>query len=253
MKRKNTSWGHVASWYSDLLEDSTDTYQTKVILPNLLRVMKVSSSEHVLDLACGQGFFARELAKAGHKGTGIDVSPELISKAKALSPESDFKVGAADNLSFLKGNSFDSVLIVLALQNIENLQGTIAECHRVLKKGGNLFIVLNHPAFRIPRYSGWGWDEENKTQFRRIEHYLSENSVEIDMHPGSKEKKINTFSFHRSLQVYSKAFIKNNFSITGLEEWISHKKSQKGPRALAEDTARKEIPLFLMLKATKPL
>ncbi len=38
---------------------------------------------------------------------------------------------------------------------------------------------------------------------------------------------------------------KHGFAVTRLEEWISNKKSQKGPRVTAEDKARKEIPLFL--------
>ena len=41
---------------------------------------------------------------------------------------------------------------------------------------------------------------------------------------------------------------KAGLAITRLEEWISHKKSEEGPRATAEDVARKEIPLFLMLE-----
>lgn len=36
-----------------------------------------------------------------------------------------------------------------------------------------------------------------------------------------------------------------------MEEWISHKKSEKGPRQSAEDTARREFSLFLMLEARK--
>jgi hypothetical protein len=37
--------------------------------------------------------------------------------------------------------------------------------------------------------------------------------------------------------------------VTMLEEWNSHRKSEPGPRAKAEDLARKEIPLFLCLVA----
>jgi hypothetical protein len=36
-----------------------------------------------------------------------------------------------------------------------------------------------------------------------------------------------------------------------LEEWISHKKSEKGTRQLAEDVARKEFPLFMALELRK--
>jgi hypothetical protein len=38
----------------------------------------------------------------------------------------------------------------------------------------------------------------------------------------------------------------------GLQEWSSHKESQPGPRARAENRARKEFPLFLALLWRKP-
>ena len=70
------------------------------------------------------------------------------------------------------------------------------------------------------------------------------------MTPGEKlqKKKIKTVSFHRPLQYYIKLLSKNGFALTRLEEWISHKKSQKGPKQSIEDTARKEIPLFMALE-----
>ena len=67
------------------------------------------------------------------------------------------------------------------------------------------------------------------------------------MHPG-EEKGEQTISYHRSLQDFFKALSKNNFAVSKLEEWISHRESQEGPRQKAEDIARKEIPLFLMLE-----
>ena len=39
----------------------------------------------------------------------------------------------------------------------------------------------------------------------------------------------------------------------GKEEGPSHKTSQPGPRAAAENTARKEIPMFMAIRAVKPL
>ena len=108
-------------------------------------------------------------------------------------------------------------------------------------------MVLMHPAFRIPGHSSWGFDEEAQEQYRRIDSYLSAHTAELLVHPGKKESP-KTTSYHRSLQDFSKALFKAGFSITRLEEWISHKQSQSGPRQKTEDTARKEIPMFLMLE-----
>lgn len=248
-KPKTTSWGEVAEWYDVYLEGNVDSYQRQVILPNLLRVLNIARGERVLDLGCGQGFFAREFAKSGARAAGADISPELVKIALQHSPRGiDFYATPANKLSFARDGEFDAVAAIHALQNIENINEVLAEVKRVLAADGRFVMVLNHPAFRIPKRSEWGWDEKTKTQYRRIDRYLSSEKVAIEMHPGEKISE-RTFSYHRSLQDFFKALAKNGFVVSRLEEWISHKKSGRGPRQSAEDTARKEIPLFLMLEA----
>ncbi|MEK7110640.1 MAG: SAM-dependent methyltransferase, partial [Patescibacteria group bacterium] len=115
---------------------------------------------------------------------------------------------------------------------------------------GRLILVMNHPAFRIPGETSWGWDEAAEQQYRRVDGYLSEARAKIEMHPGKKNGE-HTISFHRPLQVYAKALVKSGFAITRIEEWISPKTSSPGPRAKEEDRIRKEIPMFLCLEAKK--
>lgn len=248
-KKPNTSWGSVAEWYSTYLEDTADSYQRQVIVPNLLRIIGPNKGMRLLDLACGQGFFAREFAKSGAAVVGADISKELIAEAKKLSPKGlPFYATPSHQLDFADDHTFDAVVVVLAIQNIERMAETFAEAARVLAKGGRLVLVLMHPAFRVPKGSGWGWDEEEQCQYRRIDNYLSASRSELVVHPG-KSKSPTTVSYHRSMQDISKALFKAGFAITRLEEWVSHKESQKGPRQKAENRARKEIPLFLMLEA----
>ncbi len=253
--KKETSWGEVAEWYNNLLENSEDSYQKNVILPNLIRLTDPKPDMTILDLACGQGFFSFAFAQSGAKVIGCDISKELISHAKdrlikEKNPNLDFHVTPSDKLDFIQDGTIDVITIVLAIQNIENMAGTFAECSRVLKPDGKLIVVLNHPNFRIPQQSSWQWDEKDNKQYRRIDGYMSEQSFDIDMTPGEKEvsKKKFTVSFHRPLQQYVKALAKSGFSIRRLEEWISHKKSQDGSRSAEEDRIRKEIPMFMCLE-----
>lgn len=254
MNKKETSWGGVAEWYDELLEESGDSFQAKVILPNLERILDPKPGMNVLDIACGQGFFARVFAQKGASVTACDISSELIDLAlKKSAATITYHVAPSDALAFAGGGSFDAATIVLALQNIENLAGSISEASRVLRKGGRLIIVLNHPAYRIPQHSDWQWDEKTGRQYRRVDAYLSDDRIRIDMTPGEQNlaKKKMTLSFHRPLQVYFKSLSKSGFAVARLEEWISHRKSQKGPRSAEEDRIRKEIPMFLMLEAVK--
>jgi ubiquinone/menaquinone biosynthesis C-methylase UbiE len=253
----DTSWGGVADWYNKHLEKGDDTYHTKVIFPNILRMLGDVSGKRVLDMACGQGIFAEQLRDKGAFVTGIDLGKELIKiaeeKNQTIKEKGTHKViyhvASADDLFMLKDKSFDIVVCILALQNIEDLQKTISEARRVLTSSGKLFFVLNHPSFRNPKQTYWGYNEANNVQYRRVDEYMSESHVRIDMTPGSTVDKKFTVSFHRPLQVYIKALSKNGLAVTRLEEWVSHRESERGPKKKAEDKARKEIPLFMCIES----
>lgn len=249
-KQLNTSWGGVADWYGELLAKE-GTYQKEVILPNLLRLMQIKKGEMILDIGCGTGFFSRAFAEAGAEVVGVDVGKELIAKAREQkNAHTTYYVASADDMPVIKNNSAAKAVIVLALQNIENANGAISEAARCLTSNGRLFVVLNHPSFRIPQASEWGYDEKKKVQYRRLDSYISESKVAMQMHPGSDPSDI-TWSFHRPLQFYFKLFSKHGLAVNRLEEWVSHTKTPHGPRAMAENRARAEFPLFLCLEITK--
>jgi len=249
-KPLDTSWNNVVTWYDELLKND-ESYQAKVIVPNLLRILDLKKGEMVYDLACGTGYFANIFAKSGATILASDMSKNLIEVAKKSIKDVSFYITPAHRAQFLKDESVDVIVMVLAIQNIENVNEVFTECKRVLKKNGRLILVLNHPSFRVPQGSDWYF--KNSEQYRIVGKYLSESRICIDMTPGEKndKKKIKTFTFHRPLQYYMKLMSKNGLAITRLEEWISHKASQRGPRQIAEDTARKEIPMFMCLEIKK--
>lgn len=247
--KRSTSWGGVANWYKGMVE-AEGSFQQEVILPNLLRLMDLKKGQSVLDIACGNGFFGNAFYELGATVTGTDVSPELIELARKNSPKPiTFKVTPAAEQKMITNGSIDKVTIIEAIQNIEQAEQTLVEVARVLKPGGKVYIVMNHPAFRIPQGSQWGWSGR-EIQFRRVEKYLTPFEVDIKMHPGDNPDDL-TKSFHRPMQFYVQALSRAGLAVTNMEEWVSNKHSDSGPRANAENVARQEIPLFLFLEATK--
>jgi len=144
---------------------------------------------------------------------------------------------------------FTHAAIILALQNIQNPGKALENVAKHLIKGGCLVIVLNHPAFRIPRQTSWGIDKDRKIQYRRVDKYLSPMQIPINMNPSDRGSPI-TMTYHNSLSAYSKMLKDAGFVIDLIEEWTSDKESE-GSAARMENRSRSEIPLFLAIKAVK--
>ncbi len=250
---RKSSWENVSGWYKDYMGKEGGDYQRDVIFPGALRLLSPAADGTYLDLACGQGAFAKKLAETRmRKIFGFDASPSLIEAAKTNAPK-NAKFLVADATRFAKHyppSSFDGIVCNLGIQNIDPLRPVFADASTVLKPGGVLVLTMNHPAFRQPRQSGWGWDEERKLQYRRVDKYLGSYEMPILAHPGSAPR-VKTYSYHRPLSVYVTELTKRGFVIDALEEWVSNKVSDSGPKARAENVARKEIPLFLAIRAVK--
>ncbi len=238
----------MAKWYDGLVGEKGSNFHQSIIFPRVLDILKNKKAKKVLDIACGQGAFCRQLFKEGFSATGVDAAENLIRLARQRTPKADYFVAAADKMINLKSQSFDAAVCILAIQNMDPIEPVFQEIKRVLKPGGSFLLVMNHPCFRIPRQSGWGIDEKRKLQYRRIDSYLSPQKIPIRMHPGADPKTM-TISFHRPLENYFKALAGAGFCVENLEEWSSHRQSLAGKTKKMEDRARDEIPLFLMISA----
>ncbi len=246
---KASDWDRVARWYDSVVGEDGSFYQKNLIFPKLLKLLQLQKEEQVLDLACGQGAFCRYLDEKGFSVLGGDLSRELIRMAKARSSSnvlySHFDAGDPEAL---EGNRYDAISCILALQNMEQLSGVFQNIHRWLKVGGRFVLVIMHPCFRIPRQSHWGWDEEKKLQYRRVDRYQAEMTIPI-LTPPLDRSKLYTQTYHRPLESYVRELASAGLCITALEEWVSNKTSQPGKRSRAENLARKEFPMFLAMRA----
>ena len=255
-KKKSTSWEGVSSWYDGAVGKTGHYYHEKIILPKILSLLgiKKDSAGSLLDLACGQGILSRHLPES-LEYLGVDISPSLIKSAgeQNLYPSKkthSFLVSDITKpLPPLK-KTFQFCTIVLAIQNLESPLGALKNAFEHLDHGGRLLIVMNHPCFRIPRQSSWGFDMEKKVQYRRIDKYFSSFEVPISSHPSKGSASQETVSFHHPLSQWTLWLKEAGFVIEGIEEWCSDKKSEGG-RAKMEDIGRKEFPLFMTFIAKK--
>jgi ubiquinone/menaquinone biosynthesis C-methylase UbiE len=251
-RNKKTDWNEVAGWYDQLVGEKGSDYHQNVIIPGALKLLAPKAGEKIIDIACGQGVFCRELAKTGAVVTGVDAAESLIKAARVRSSNVKYLVADAANLKIIADHSFDAASCIMAIQNMDPLGKIIGEISRVLTANGRLLLVMSHPCFRIPRQSGWGFDEKRKLQYRRVDSYLSAQRIPIQMHPGAAPSKL-TWTFHWPLTDYFQALNTVGMAVTQLEEWVSHRQSKPGSTSRMENRSRDEIPMFLALTAVKLL
>lgn len=252
VKGAKGSWEPVAKWYGKHLQEE-DTFQSEVIFPRALHLLDPKKGKSYIDIACGEGSFVRAIAKTGAKVTGFDIASSLVKLAEQKkTPGATYRVAnATDFARYYDAASFDGASCNLALQNIEDFAAVLNDAGKVLKPGSPFVMVLNHPMFRIPRQSGWGWDDKRNLQYRRVDSYMSKNEIPIFANPGQGSRSQVTYSYHRPFEAYVKALANAGFMIDALEEWTSHHTSTSGPRAKAENRSRQEIPMFMAIRAIK--
>ena len=246
--RSSRSWDAVASWYAGWAGPDGSRHHRKLAIPLALELLALRPGEHLIDLGCGHGVMAGPAEKAGARFTGIDLSPRLITEARRRHTAAGFHVGDVTRLEAvpaLRPGTLDAALFLLSIQDIDPLERAIAGASRLLKPGGRLVLVMLHPCFRVPRQSGWGWDEGRRLRYRRLDSYLSRLAVPMQPYPGGTGT---TRAYHRPLEAYVSALSASGLAVTAMRE-MPGLEEPAGTRAERRATA--EFPLLLGIVATR--
>lgn len=162
-----------ARWRSSRLGRITDALEQQL----LFELLGPVAGKVLLDVGCGDGALASELARRGAAVTGLDADPAIIAaarrRAQAAAMPLQFVEGQAESLPFESG-SFDLVLAVTVLCFVRDAERAVSEMARVLKPGGRLVIG------ELGRWSLWA-------AYRRIRGWIGTSRGELrhSAQPGS--------------------------------------------------------------------
>ena len=130
-----------------------------------------------IDLACGTGKSTRPLAEHFDRVIGIDISQGQIDNAQTDLPNVDFRVGPAEDLSFLPDESVDLITCGTGLHWL-NMDKLFPDVKRVLRCGG-AFVAYSYGPLTLDCESAnqhlhdvswlWNWqlDRELVNQYLR--------------------------------------------------------------------------------------
>lgn len=118
----------------------------------LLLQLGLTTTGYVVDIGCGSGRLASQLAHLPHLVyTGTDVVPDLLNHARSLTQRPDWKFILTDGVAIPCGDSqVDFVCFFSVLTHLKHEESYkyLAQAKRVLKPGG--LIVFSFLEFRIP-------------------------------------------------------------------------------------------------------
>src|SRR5580692_2738913 len=100
----------------------------------LLELLAPEAGERILDLGCGTGHLAAQIADIGARVVGIDSSAEMIAEARRKYPQVQFDV--ADARSFRFAEPFDAVFSNAVLHWVRNAEGAVQSIAQALHPGG---------------------------------------------------------------------------------------------------------------------
>lgn len=126
---------HAEWWLAEIRDDPI--YQTDVV-PLLNRLLGEDEGT-LLDLGCGEG----QVMAGGEGRIGCDISLRLLHRARRIGPVVRCELPTLD---WLRRDTVDGAYMVLVLEHLPDLR-IFATAARVVKEGGSLVVVMNHPAF----------------------------------------------------------------------------------------------------------
>jgi SAM-dependent methyltransferase len=158
LRESNEIWERNAAFWDERSGDAGLLMQRTLIAPVTERLLALKPGERVLDIACGNGAFARRMAQLGAHVVACDVAPTFIERARARTNQNADKIvyqviDATDQNAMLAlgETSFDAAVCTMALMDMPTISPVLSAVRQLLKPKGRFVFSVSHPCFNSSR------------------------------------------------------------------------------------------------------
>lgn len=138
--------------------------------------------EHVkgrkaIDFGCGTGRSTRFLQRLGFSAVGVDISSDMLKKARELDLKGDYRLVKDGEFSEFKGKAYDLALSVFTFDNIPTMENKVKnfrELRRLLKNEGRIVNLVSSPEIYTHE-----WASFSTKDFPENKHAKSGDKVRI--------------------------------------------------------------------------
>lgn len=203
-----TGWDASAEAWIAIQGDDGDFGRVHVLDAPMLALVDQLAPASALDVGCGEGRFCRMLCQRGIATTGVDPTPALIERARALHPEGDYRVEAAEAMTV---GAHELVICYLSLIDMPDLDAALDRITAAIRPGGHL-LIANLTAFNTAAvHLGWVKPLIGEPSFP-IDHYLEERPRRTAW------RGVDIVNHHRPLKRYMQALLGHGLILTHFDE-----------------------------------
>lgn len=149
-------WDANAEWWDDYIGAEGNEFHRTLVAPAQIRLLALKAGERVLDIACGNGQFAREMAQASAQVLAFDYAEKFVARARQHTAEAGIEgiefwvIDATDERALLAlgEGAFDAAVCTMALMDVAEIGPLMRALSRLLRPGGRFVFSVSHPCFQ---------------------------------------------------------------------------------------------------------
>ena len=250
------AWNQNAPFWDERVGEGNDFVEV-LIWPAVKRLLDLQPSEQVLDIACGNGLYARRLAAMGAHVVAFDFAEKLIALARERTIKHADRIGylamdATDEAALLAlgEHRFDAAICNMALFDIADIRPLMRALVQLLRPGGRFVFSVMHPCFNNPLMAHVAEMEDREGDIVtvysvKILAYITPTVARTAAIRGQPKPQL---IFHRPLEVLLGAGFDVGFVLDGLEEQAFPPDHPSGRSPLTWGGNFSEIPPVLVAR-----
>lgn len=217
-------WDGNARFWDEQMGASGNDFHLRLVRPAVERLLGDVEGQRVLEIACGNGLFARRLAELGADVVATDTSSAMLERAREH-PSDGIEYRALDaaqpdQLAALGSGRFDAVVCNMALMDMADVRPLAGALRALLPASGRFVFSTCHPCFntlgvRFVHEVEEPGGEPVERRGVQITRYLTSDVGEGTAIVGQPVKQL---YFDRPLSVLLAAFFAGGLALDGLEE-----------------------------------